>query len=233
MNMAKEQLTSSHHKGKSLTDRYKHRGMRQHLVKKLRAKGIVDEKVLEAIGKVPRHVFVDRVFENHIYNDKPFSIGSNQTISHPYTVAFQTQLLQVSAGDKILEIGTGSGYQACILAFMGAKVYSIERQKSLYDFTSTLLSKIGFSQVRTLFGDGYKGSPRFAPYDKIIVTCGATEIPNQLLDQLAIGGKMVIPIGFESQQEMSLITRVSKNKFTKDKYGFFSFVPFLKGINEE
>lgn len=231
MNMAKAQLTSSHHKGRSLSDHYKHRGMRQQLVKKLRAKGIRDEKVLDAISQVPRHVFVDRAFEDHIYNDRPFSIGANQTISHPYTVAFQTQLLQVCKGDKVLEVGTGSGYQACVLAHMGAKVYSIERQKSLFDYTSTLLPKIGYGQIRTLFGDGYKGAPRFAPYDKIIVTCGATEIPKALLEQLAIGGKMVIPVGFENQQEMFLITRISKTKFTKDKYGVFAFVPFLKGTN--
>lgn len=225
--------TCKNSKAKSISTRddYKHKGMRQQLVKELRSKGISDEKVLNAIANVPRHVFLDKAFEEKMYQDIAFSIEADQTISHPYTVAFQTQLLSVLPGDKVLEVGTGSGYQASVLSYMGAKVYSIERQQSLYENTSKLLPKIGFNNIRTLFGDGYEGAPRFAPFQKIIVTCGATEIPKKLLMQLAIGGKMVIPVGHSNQQKMIVVRREGERKFVKKSYGVFSFVPFLKGTN--
>ncbi len=206
--------------------------MRQQLVRIMEDQGITDQRVLEAIRMVPRHYFLDSAFEERAYENRAFPIEAAQTISHPYTVAFQSQLLEVLPGDKILEIGTGSGYQACILAYMGAKVYSIERQEALYNITSELLPRIGFRQIRTLFGDGYKGAPRFAPFDKIIVTAGATEVPKTLLSQLAIHGKMVIPMGDDDQQKMIRYTRDSVKSFRKEEFGAFSFVPFLKGVNK-
>lgn len=217
---------------KSFVDNYRHKGMRQQLVRLLQDQGITDKRVLDAIRMVPRHFFLDSAFEERAYENRAFPIDAAQTISHPYTVAFQTQLLEVLPGDKVLEIGTGSGYQSCILAYMGAKVYSIERQEELFNFTSELLPRIGFRQIRTLFGDGYKGAPRFAPFDKIIVTAGATDIPKTLLSQLAIHGKMVIPVGNEDQQKMILYTRDSQKSFRKEEFGAFSFVPFLKGVNK-
>ena len=217
---------------KSFVDNYRHKGMRQQLVRLLQDQGITDKRVLDAIRMVPRHFFLDSAFEERAYENRAFPIDAAQTISHPYTVAFQTQLLEVLPGDKVLEIGTGSGYQSCILAYMGAKVYSIERQEELFNFTSELLPRIGFRQIRTLFGDGYKGAPRFAPFDKIIVTAGATDIPKALLSQLAIHGKMVIPVGNEDQQKMILYTRDSQKSFRKEEFGAFSFVPFLKGVNK-
>ncbi|MDA9773564.1 protein-L-isoaspartate(D-aspartate) O-methyltransferase [Saprospiraceae bacterium] len=217
---------------KSFVDNYRHKGMRQQLVRLLQDQGITDKRVLDAIRMVPRHFFLDSAFEERAYENRAFPIDAAQTISHPYTVAFQSQLLEVLPGDKVLEIGTGSGYQSCILAYMGAKVYSIERQEELFNFTSELLPRIGFRQIRTLFGDGYKGAPRFAPFDKIIVTAGATDIPKALLSQLAIHGKMVIPVGDEDQQKMILYTRDSLKSFRKEEFGAFSFVPFLKGVNK-
>lgn len=217
---------------KPLVDNYRHKGMRQQLVRILENQGISDSRVLDAIRMVPRHYFLDSAFEERAYENIAFPIEAAQTISHPYTVAFQSQLLEVLPGDKILEIGTGSGYQACILAYMGAKVYSIERQEALFNATSELLPRIGFRQIRTLFGDGYKGAPRFAPFDKIIVTAGATDIPKTLLSQLAIHGKMVIPVGDSEQQKMICYTRESVKSFRKEEFGAFSFVPFLKGVNK-
>lgn len=206
--------------------------MRQKLVNELQAQGIKDRRVLLAIRAVPRHFFLDTAFADIAYQNRAFPIEADQTISHPFTVAFQSQLLEIQEGEKVLEIGTGSGYQACILAHMGAKVYSIERQETLFNKTSAFLPKIGFRQIRTLFGDGYKGAPMFAPFNKIIVTAGAQEIPKALLDQLAIGGKLVIPVGQFEEQEMLLYTKVSANEVQCERHGVFSFVPFLKGINK-
>jgi protein-L-isoaspartate(D-aspartate) O-methyltransferase len=214
------------------TDNYRHKGLRQKLVKDLEAQGIKDRRVLLAINNVPRHFFLDTAFAEIAYQNRAFPIEADQTISHPYTVAFQTELLEIQKGDKVLEIGTGSGYQACILAHMGAKVYSIERQEKLFNKTSAFLPKIGFRQIRTLFGDGYKGAPMFAPFDKIIVTAGAQEIPRALFDQLAIGGKLVIPVGANDRQEMLLYTKLSAKEVNCERHGMFTFVPFLKGINK-
>lgn len=207
--------------------------MRRKLVQTLEGQGISDIRVLDAISNVPRHYFLDTAFtESAAYENRPFHIDENQTISHPYTVAIQTQLLEIQPGDKVLEIGTGSGYQACILAYMGAKVYTIERQEKLFIQTSDFLPKIGFKQIRTLFGDGYEGAPRFAPFDKIIVTAGATETPKTLLKQLGNNGKLVIPVGDGISQKMLLYKADSQGSFIAEEHGLFSFVPFLKGINK-
>lgn len=176
----------------------KHEGLRNILAKQLQDKGIKDKKVLEAIKIIPRHLFLDSSFEDFAYQDKAFPIGANQTISQPYTVAFQTQLLQVKRDDKILEIGTGSGYQTAVLVAMGAKVYSVERQKELFKQTSVLLPKLGYRTKHLSFGDGYKGLPDYAPFDSIIVTAGAPIIPQALMAQLKIGGRLVIPLGEEA-----------------------------------
>lgn len=218
-------------KRKKYTDSYRHKGLRKGLVQELIRKGIRDEKILEAIGKIPRHVFLDRAFEEKAYQDIPFPIGNDQTISQPYTVAFQTQLLEVQPGDKILEIGTGSGYQACVLVEMGAKVYSIERQEALFHRTNELLKKIGYGQVRTFLKDGFEGLPRHAPFDKILITAGAGEIPPKLKEQLKIGGYLVVPLGRRSVQKMIRLTKLSETKFRKQEFGDFRFVPLLKGIN--
>jgi protein-L-isoaspartate(D-aspartate) O-methyltransferase len=214
------------------SDNYRHKGLRKRLVDKLIKKGIKDEKILEAIGTIPRHFFLDTGFDDWAYKDVAFPIEADQTISQPYTVAMQTYLLDVKPKDKILEIGTGSGYQACVLSFLGAKVYTIERQEKLYQKTSAFLPEIGFGSIRTLFGDGYKGAPRFAPFDKILITAGAPEIPRTLIDQLKIGGILVIPYGEGEVQEMIRIIKVSENKISKEKHGSYRFVPLLKGINK-
>ena len=222
----------SNNKARVYVDNYRHKGLRQKLVKELEALGIRDRRVLLAIDAVPRHFFLDTAFAELAYQNRAFPIEAAQTISHPYTVAFQTELLGIERGDKVLEIGTGSGFQACILAQMGAKVYSIERQEKLFNKTSAFLPKIGFGQIRTLFGDGYKGAPMFAPFDKIIVTAGAHEVPRALFDQLAVGGKLVIPMGDTEQKEMLLYTKISDREITCEKQGMFEFVPFLKGISK-
>lgn len=213
-----------------MKDTYRHQGKRQQLVKTVKKKGITDEKVLGAIGKIPRHLFMDSSFEDHAYQDKAFPIAADQTISQPYTVAFQTELLEVKKGDKILEIGTGSGYQTAVLCELGAKVYSIERQRELYKKTKTFLNKIGYRPKHLSFGDGYKGLPEYAPYDKIIVTAGAPEVPKDLLGQLKVGGKMVIPVGSDVQT-MTLFERKSAKEFDKKEFGAFRFVPLLEDKN--
>ena len=204
--------------------------MRRHLVEQLRKKGITDEQVLSAIGSVPRHLFMDSGFESHAYQDKAFPIAAEQTISQPYTVAFQSQLLQVEQGQSVLEIGTGSGYQTAVLTLLGADVYSIERQHQLYRYSMRQLPKLGYRSKKLVFGDGYKGLPEFAPFDRILVTAGAKEVPKALLNQLVIGGRMVIPVGTETQ-EMILMVRTSAKEFEKQKHGTFRFVPMLTDKN--
>ena len=210
-----------------MIDSYKHQGLRKQLVDIIREKGITDCNVLAAIGKVPRHFFFDSSFLKYAYEDKPFPIGAGQTISQPYTVAFQSQLLMLTKGQKVLEVGTGSGYQACILAEIGAKVFSIERQKSLYDKAVQFLPSLGY-RIKLFFGDGYRGLPAYAPFDKIIVTAGAPFIPDALMDQLKPGGILVIPVGGDDVQEMTTITRTSEKEFQKREHGKFRFVPLLK-----
>lgn len=213
-----------------LKDTAKHQGLRNQLVSLLEQKGIVDKNVLEAVRKIPRHLFLDSSFEDFAYQDKPFPIGAGQTISQPYTVAFQSELLQVKKEDKILEIGTGSGYQTAVLFAMGAKVYSVERQNELFKKTSVLLPKLGIRPKHLSFGDGYKGLPNYAPFDSIIVTAGAPIIPKALMAQLKIGGRLVIPVG-DTKQVMTLIIRKNETQFEKHEFGDFRFVPLLEDKN--
>ena len=213
-----------------VNDSLKHRGKRRQLVTILQNKGIQNKIVLQAIEKIPRHLFMDSGFEDHAYQDKAFPIGAGQTISQPYTVAFQSNLLEFQKGDKILEIGTGSGYQTAVLCAMGAKVYSIERQQELFKKTKLLLSKIGYRPKHLSFGDGYKGLSEFAPFQSILVTAGAPFVPKPLMSQLAIGGRLVIPIG-EDPQIMTLFVRKSEDTFEKTEFGEFRFVPLLENKN--
>ena len=215
-----------------LKDTNKHQGLRNLLVKQLKEKGITDKNVLDAIAKIPRHLFIDSSFENFAYQDKAFPIGADQTISQPYTVAFQTELLQVEKEHKILEIGTGSGYQTAVLCLLGAKVYSVERQNELFKKTKNLLSKLTINVIPKLlsFGDGYKGLPDYAPFDSIIVTAGAPVIPQALMSQLKIGGRLVIPVG-KKEQIMTLLVRKNETQFEKTEFGDFKFVPLLENKN--
>lgn len=215
---------------RKLKDTNKHQGLRNQLAKILEEKGIVDKNVLEAIKKIPRHLFLNSSFEDYAYQDKAFPIGAGQTISQPYTVAFQSELLHVKKDDKVLEIGTGSGYQTAVLFYLGAKVYSIERQNELFKTTSLLLPKLGIRPKHLSFGDGYNGLPNYAPFDSIIVTAGAPEIPKALLSQLKIGGRLVIPVGNEVQI-MTLIIRKDETQFEKHELGDFRFVPLLEDKN--
>ena len=213
-------------------DLYRHKGMRNQLVDSIEHKGIKDVRILRAMRKIPRHLFLDKAFEEWAYKDVPFPIGNEQTISQPYTVAYQTDLLEVESGMKVLEIGTGSGYQACVLSEMGAKVYTIERHEALFLKTNKLLKELGYTRIRTFLGDGYKGLKRFAPFDRIIVTAGASEIPSALLDQLTIEGILVIPVGAEDQT-MIRITRKTEKEYQQETFGRFRFVPFLKGVSRK
>ena len=213
-----------------LKDTFKHKGMRQQLVAVLKKKGIKNQDVLNAIRKIPRHFFMDSGFIDHAYQDKAFPIAANQTISQPYTVAFQSELLEVKPNSKILEIGTGSGYQTAVLLELGAKVYSIERQKELFKRTSKFLPKIGYIAKKLIFGDGYKGLPNEAPFDGIIVTAGAPAVPKLLLAQLKTGGRLVIPIGKDTQV-MTLFVRRGPKDFEKHDLGEFRFVPLLEDKN--
>ena len=214
-----------------VTDNYRQKGLRKKLVAELASKGIKDEQVLEAILKVPRHAFLDKAFEEWSYKDQAFPIDCEQTISQPYTVAFQTSLLKLIKGEKVLEIGLGSGYQACVLFEMGAKVYSIERHKYLHDKTAQRLKHLGYMGIRTFYGDGFLGLPRFAPFDKILITAACPEIPSKLLEQLKPGGLMVLPLesGGGVQTMVTIIKELHEN-FTKEDFGHFKFVPMLKGI---
>lgn len=215
---------------RQIHDSLRHKGLRARLVAELSTKGIRDANVLDAIGKVPRHLFIDPSLGNMAYQDKALPIAAGQTISQPYTVAFQTQLLETRAGDKVLEVGTGSGYQAAVLAAMGVKLYSIERQKELYDKTSKLLPLLGFD-IRYFLGDGYKGLPTFAPFDRIIVTAGAPFIPTDLLQQMKVGGILVIPVG-DKNQVMTRVRRLTDSEFEKEELGSCAFVPMLAGIEK-
>jgi len=214
----------------ALKDTAKHQGLRNQLVSTLQQKGITDLKVLDAIKKIPRHLFLNSSFEDYAYQDKAFPIGAGQTISQPYTVAFQSQLLEIKKDHKILEIGTGSGYQTAVLCMMGAKVYSIERQNELFKQTSALLPKLGIRPKHLTFGDGYKGLPTYGPFDGIIVTAGAPIIPKPLMAQLKIGGRLVIPLG-EDVQVMTLLIRKNETQFEKHELGEFRFVPLLEDKN--
>jgi protein-L-isoaspartate(D-aspartate) O-methyltransferase len=211
-----------------MNDSYLHKGLRKKLVEELVKKGIKDQLVISAINKVPRHLFMDSSFVHLSYKDKAFPIGANQTISQPYTVAFQSELLKTGPGDKILEIGTGSGYQAAVLVEMGAKVFTIERHKSLSMKAQMLLPKIGY-RPHFFYGDGFEGLPTYAPFDKIIVTAGASEIPKKLINQLKPGGIMVIPFGNQENQTMLTIEKQTDGKIKQIEHGSFIFVPMLKG----
>ncbi len=213
-----------------MEESFRHKGLRLKLVEELRKKGITDEKVLAAIGKVPRHAFIDSSFINYAYKDKAFPIGAGQTISQPYTVAFQTQLLQVKPNEKVLEIGTGSGYQAAVLIELGARVFTVERQRELYVRTMRLLPQLGY-YPNFFLSDGSYGLPAYAPFDKIIVTAAANEIPQPLLNQLKVGGRLVAPIGNEKKQTMVLVEKLSEKDFMQSTHGNFIFVPLLNGIN--
>jgi len=209
-----------------MKDTFRHKGLRQILVDKIRKKGISDESVLNMINEIPRHLFLDNAFVQFAYQDKPFPIGSGQTISQPYTVAFQTQLLELNPYEKVLEVGTGSGYQAAVLIGMEANVYTIERQKELFQKTKEFLPELGYN-CNFYYGDGYKGLEQFAPFDKIIVTCGAPAIPEDLIKQLKGGGRMVAPIGKGDVQVMNLIEKISETETKITTHGEFSFVPML------
>ncbi len=211
-----------------MTDTFEAKGKRKKLVAELRQKGIMDEDVLRALDTVPRHLFMDPAFFSHAYVDKAFPITSGQTISQPYTVAVQSSLLKVKKRDKILEVGTGSGYQAAVLAEMGAKVYTIERYRELYLKAQSILLSLGYS-ADFFYGDGYEGKPQYGPFDGIIITAAAQEIPDLLLQQLKIGGRLVIPVGESSSQVMTVIQRTAIDTFEKSEHGSFVFVPMLKG----
>ncbi|PHN07213.1 protein-L-isoaspartate(D-aspartate) O-methyltransferase [Flavilitoribacter nigricans] len=213
-----------------MEDSYKHKGLRRKLVESLRRKGIQDERVLSAMEVLPRHFFLDDAFAEWAYTDKPFQIGKGQTISQPFTVAYQTELLEVKKREKILEIGTGSGYQAAILAIMGARVFTVERHAQLHENAKKLLRHLKLGNIRCFHRDGFNGLPEFAPYAKILVTAGAAEVPQALLDQLEVGGMLVIPVG-KKVQTMYRITRKGADDFQTEKFNTFRFVPFLKGLD--
>jgi len=210
-----------------LKDTFKHKGKRKILIAELRAKGITDEKILEAFDAIPRHFFLDLAFEEQAYSNMAFQIGSGQTISHPYTVAFQTQLLEVEKGMKVLEIGTGSGFQTCILGKLGVKIVSIERHRDLHLKAKKMLEFFNIN-AKLFFGDGYAGNQSYAPYDRILVTCGAPDVPRELMNQLKIGGYMVIPVGEGDEQKMLKITKKNNEEYSILEFGTFKFVPMLE-----
>lgn len=216
----------------NLEDTYRHKGLRKQLVDSLRTKDITDECVLNAINEVPRHIFLDSSFVELAYQDMAFPIGSGQTISQPHTVAFQTQLLNLSQGMKVLEIGTGSGYQACVLAAMGMKVFSIERQRNLYFKTKEILDQLPF-RVKTFLGDGFEGLPTYAPFDRVLITAGAPIIPPKLIEQLKPEGIMVIPMDDGDGQTMLRIIKQADGSLKQEEFGDFKFVPMLKDIGKD
>jgi protein-L-isoaspartate(D-aspartate) O-methyltransferase len=210
-----------------MQDTLKQKGLRRQLISSLKAKGILNKTVLDVMTKIPRHFFMDPSLVNFAYEDKAYPILANQTISQPYTVAFQTELLEVSAFHKVLEIGTGSGYQTAVLLGLSPNVYTIERQQSLFKQTQRLFLLLGLRPKKQIFGDGYKGLPKVAPFDRIIVTAGAPEVPKSLMNQLTIGGKLIIPLG-ANKQIMTRFTRTSTLVFDKEEFGQFKFVPLLE-----
>lgn len=212
-----------------IEDNYRHKGLRKKLVDLIRSKGITDEKLLDAINKIPRHFFLDSAFDDVAYEDRAFPIGEGQTISQPYTVAYQTQLLQVKPFEKILEIGTGSAYQACVLAELGTQVYTIERQKKLFESNKAFTHLKKYPGIKFFYGDGYEGLPTFAPFDKILITAAAPDIPLKLLDQLKPGGMMVIPVGVGEIQQMKRITKLPNSAIKEEVFDNFSFVPMIEG----
>jgi protein-L-isoaspartate(D-aspartate) O-methyltransferase len=216
---------------RTFEDSYRHKGLRRQLVDMIRQKGITDERVLEAILHIPRHFFMDSAFDKIAYEDRAFPIGEEQTISQPYTVAYQSQLLELRPFDKVLEIGTGSTYQACVLAEMGAQVYTIERQKKLFDSNKQFQYLKKYPRLKFFFGDGFEGLPTYAPFDKVIVTAAAPFIPPRLVDQLKPGGKMVIPVGEGPVQRMLRLTRREDGGYTQEIFDNFSFVPMVEGKN--
>lgn len=215
-----------------MIDNYRHKGLRKRMVDALRQRGMTDEAVLAAMNAVPRHFFLDKAFEEHAYDDKPFPIGNEQTISQPYTVAYMTALLNIHNGDRALEIGTGSGYQAAILAALGARVFTVERQEALFLHAKALLAELGFKTVRCFFRDGTNGLAEYAPYDKIVVTAGAPVVPDALKQQLVVGGILVIPVG-EDVQYMYRIERISATEYREEMLDAFRFVPFLEGVKRK
>lgn len=215
-----------------MKDTFRHAGLRKRLVKELMELGIENQHVLQAIEKIPRHFFIEPTFEHDAYENRPFPIDRGQTISNPFTVAYQSSLLELSPGEKVLEIGTGSGYQAAVLAELGTKVYTIERHLPLSQKAKKLLEDLGYTTIQTFFGDGFKGLPEFAPFDKILITAAAPELPKELLKQLKIGGIMVIPFGEGNTQQMIRVIRLDKNEFEKETFDYFTFVPMLKGIED-
>ncbi len=221
------------HQSRPKEDSYLHKGLRKQLLTILREKGIKDEKVLGAIDSIPRHFFLDQAFERIAYEDRAFPISAQQTISQPYTVAYQTELLQIKKFDKVLEIGTGSAYQACVLAELGATVYSIERQKELYDFVGKFFFIKKYFNLKRFYGDGYEGLPGYAPFDKVIITAAAPYIPEKLVEQLNPGGRMVAPVCDDSGQKMMLILKDKDGNITHEELGDFSFVPMLQGKNNK
>jgi len=214
---------------KPIDDTYRHKGLRNKLVEGIKAKGITDDAVLNAIAKIPRHFFLDSAFDEAAYEDKAFPIGEGQTISQPYTVAYQSQLLEIKKFEKILEIGTGSAYQAVVLAEMGAQVYTIERQKKLFDGNKTFQFLKKYPSIKFFYGDGYEGLPTYAPFDKVIITAAAPEIPQKLIEQLKPGGMMVIPLGSGGVQQMMRITKLENGAMKEEVFDRFSFVPMIEG----
>ena len=212
-------------------DTYRHKGLRKKLIETIRKKGITDENVLNAIMNIPRHFFLDTALDDIAYEDRAFPIQEGQTISQPYTVAYQTQLLDVRPYDKILEIGTGSAYQAAVLAELGAMVFTIERQKSLYEKNKNFIFKSKYSNIKFFYGDGFEGLPTYAPFDKILITAAAPFIPPKLLEQLKTGGKMVLPLDEDGLQKMMRITKNEDGSYEEKTFSNFSFVPMLKGKN--
>jgi protein-L-isoaspartate(D-aspartate) O-methyltransferase len=212
-------------------DTYKHKGLRKKLVDSIRDKGITDERVLDALMNIPRHYFLDTALEHIAYQDRAFPIGEGQTISQPYTVAYQTQLLEVNIYDKILEIGTGSAFQAMVLAEMGANVFTIERQKKLFELNKTFILKSKYPSIKFFYGDGFEGLPTYAPFDKVLITAAAPFIPPKLLEQLKVNGKMVIPLDEDGIQKMMRITKNEDGSLEEETFSNFSFVPMLKGKN--
>lgn len=217
---------------RKLEDTYQHKGLRKQLVQILRDKGITDENVLTAINNIPRHFFLDSAFDKIAYEDRAFPIGEGQTISQPYTVAYQTQLLNVKPNEKILEIGTGSVYQASVLAEMGARVFTIERQKKLYDKHKNFVFRSKYPNIRFFYGDGFEGLPGYAPFDKVIITAAAPFIPPKLVEQMKTGGVMVIPVDEDGCQRMLRITKLPDGSLKEESFDQFSFVPMLQGKNE-